>query len=45
MSYENIRCPHCGEDRKYQIEKVETGKKIEWYCNTCGKQFSVDDKK
>jgi len=41
---EEIRCPNCGEDRKFQVEKVISGKRIEWYCNTCGKQFDPKQK-
>jgi error-prone DNA polymerase len=36
------RCPKCGCDDPSMIERVETGARVSWFCNTCSCDWQVE---
>jgi error-prone DNA polymerase len=36
------RCPKCGCDDPSMIERVETGARVSWFCNTCSCDWRVE---
>ncbi|MDO8837185.1 MAG: hypothetical protein Q7V01_16395, partial [Vicinamibacterales bacterium] len=42
MSQSPARCPKCGCDDPSMIERVETGARVSWFCNTCSCDWRVE---
>ncbi|MEK6630587.1 MAG: hypothetical protein AABY89_07620, partial [Acidobacteriota bacterium] len=36
------RCPKCGCDDPSMLERVETGRAVSWFCNTCSHDWIVE---